>query len=100
MNGRIVPWEESRIHVHTDAVLRGASVFEGLRAYKSAGGDDLLLFRVADHMHRLFCPSKCFFRLREQHTAAEVLQGTVEVLIAKQMRDHGPYRRGRSFRRL
>ena len=28
MNGSIRPWEESLIHVGSDAVLRGASVFE------------------------------------------------------------------------
>lgn len=87
MNGRIVPWDESRIHIHTDAVLRGASVFEGLRAYKSADGDDLLLFRVADHMHRLFGTSMRFLRMREPYTAAELLQGTIELLHANQVRD-------------
>ena len=53
LNGRITPWEESLIHVGSDAVLRGASVFEGIRAYRSEDGKDLLLFRLADHWRRL-----------------------------------------------
>jgi len=32
LNGKVTPWAESLIHINTDAGLRGASVFEGLRA--------------------------------------------------------------------
>jgi len=87
MNGRIVPWEDSRIHVQTDAVVRGASVFEGLRAYRSAGGDDLLLFRVGDHMHRLFGTSMRFLRMRAPCAPAELVQGVVDLLHANEVRD-------------
>ncbi|HYW26783.1 MAG TPA: branched-chain amino acid transaminase [Terriglobales bacterium] len=87
MNGQIVPWDESRIHVNTDAVLRGASVFEGLRAYRSASGDDLLLFRVADHMHRLFGTSMRFLRMRAPYQKDELLQGVVDLLRANELRD-------------
>jgi branched-chain amino acid aminotransferase len=87
MNGRIVSWEESRIHVHTDAVLRGASVFEGLRAYRAADRDDLLLFRVHDHMHRLFDTSMRFLRMRAPYTPTELLQGVIDLLHANEVRD-------------
>jgi branched-chain amino acid aminotransferase len=87
MNGRIVPWDDSRIHVNTDAVLRGASVFEGLRAYRSATGDDLLLFRVADHMHRLFGTSMRFLRMRAPYSPDELLRGVVDLLHANEIRD-------------
>jgi branched-chain amino acid aminotransferase len=87
MNGRIVPWEESRIHVATDAVLRGASVFEGLRAYRSADGEDLLLFRVGDHMHRLFGTSMRFLRMRAPYAPDELLQGVIDLLHANGIHD-------------
>ncbi len=87
MNGRIVPWEDSRIHVNTDAVLRGASVFEGLRAYRSADGDDLLLFRFADHMHRLFGTSMRFLRMRTPYGPDQLLQGVIDLLHANGFRD-------------
>jgi branched-chain amino acid aminotransferase len=87
MNGRIVPWDDSRIHVNTDAVLRGASVFEGLRAYRSVDGDDLLLFRVADHMHRLFGTSMRFLRMRAPYGPDELLQGVIDLLHANEVRD-------------
>ncbi|HSR26608.1 MAG TPA: branched-chain amino acid transaminase [Candidatus Eisenbacteria bacterium] len=87
MNGQIVPWDESRIHVHTDAVLRGASVFEGLRAYRAADGDDVLLFRVADHLHRLFDTSMRFLRMRAPFSRTELLRGVIDLLQANGVRD-------------
>jgi branched-chain amino acid aminotransferase len=87
MNGRIVPWEDSRIHIYTDAVLRGASVFEGIRAYRSAEGDDLLLFRIDDHWHRLFDTSMRFLRMRAPYAPAELLQGILDLLHANEVRD-------------
>jgi branched-chain amino acid aminotransferase len=86
MNGRIVPWEDSRVHVNTDAVLRGASVFEGLRAYRSARGDDLLLFRVDDHMRRLFGTSMRFLRMRAPYSPAELVQGAIDLIQANEIR--------------
>ena len=87
MNGRIVPWDESRVHVNTDAVLRGASVFEGIRAYRSARGDDLLLFRTGDHMHRLFDTSMRFLRMRAPYGREELVQGAIDLLRANGVRD-------------
>ena len=87
MNGRITPWEESRIHVNADALLRGASVFEGIRAYRSAVADDLLLFRVHDHMRRLFGTSMRFLRMRLPYGPDDLIQGVIELLRANQVRE-------------
>ncbi len=87
MNGRITRWEESRIHVNADALLRGASVFEGIRAYRSAVADDLLLFRVHDHMRRLFGTSMRFVRMRLPYGPDDLIQGVIELLRANQVRD-------------
>jgi len=87
MNGRIVPWDESRIHVNSDALLRGASVFEGLRAYRSADGGDLLLFRVHDHMYRLFGTSMRFLRMRSAYGPVELVQGVIDLLRANEVHD-------------
>jgi len=87
MNGRVTPWEESRLHVASDAVLRGASVFEGLRAYRSADGDDLLLFRLREHFDRLFGGSMRVLRMRIGYTAEELTQGVIDLLQANEVRD-------------
>jgi len=87
MNGNVRPWEESVIHVGSDAVLRGASVFEGIRAYRSADGQDLLLFRVADHFERLYGGSMRVLRMRIEYTAEQLTQGMIELLRANEVRD-------------
>jgi branched-chain amino acid aminotransferase len=87
MNGKVRPWEESLIHVGSDAVLRGASVFEGIRAYRSTDGQDLLLFRVADHFDRLYGGSMRVLRMRIGYSAEQLKQGVIELLRANQFRD-------------
>ena len=87
LNGRITPWAESVVHVGSDAVLRGASVFEGIRAYRSADGGDLLLFRLADHFERLFSGSMRVLRMRIGFTPAELAAGIIDLLHANEVRD-------------
>jgi len=81
MNGRLVPWADSAIHISTEAVLRGASVFEGIRAYRSED-NGLLLFRLDDHMRRLYDTSMRFTRMRIAYTAEELAEGIATLLEA------------------
>lgn len=53
MDGRIVPWEQARIHVRTEAVMNATTVFEGLRAYWNRDQRHLYVFRVPEHIRRL-----------------------------------------------
>src|SRR5213592_2257437 len=87
MNGRIVPWDDSRLHVSSDAVLRGASVFEGIRAYRAAAGDELLIFRVGDHMKRLFGTSMRVLRLEVPYSPDKFVDGMRELLRANDMHE-------------
>jgi branched-chain amino acid aminotransferase len=87
LNGRITPWEESLIHVGSDAVLRGASVFEGIRAYRSEDGQDLLLFRLADHWRRLYDGSMRVLRMNTAFSAEQLTAGVIELLKANEVRD-------------
>lgn len=50
--GRFVPAEEARISVMSHVVQYGTGCFEGIRGYRSALGDDVLLFRVPEHLER------------------------------------------------
>jgi branched-chain amino acid aminotransferase len=84
MNGRLVPWADSHLHVGTEAVLRGASVFEGIRAYSSADGD-LLLFRFSDHIRRLIDSSMRFFQMRLSYEEADYAAGIAALLRANEV---------------
>lgn len=48
MDGEMVPWRDSKVHVLTHAMHYGSAVFEGQRAY---GGE---VFKLEEHTARLF----------------------------------------------
>lgn len=51
MNGDLVDWEQAQVHVLTHTLHYGTGVFEGIRAYATAGGPGV--FRLTDHIVRL-----------------------------------------------
>jgi branched-chain amino acid aminotransferase len=87
MNGRVVPWEESTVHVSSDVVRTAASVFEGLRAYRSREGSDLMLFRADDHMKRLFNVSMRVMRMQIEYGPAQLIEGVKDLLRASDARE-------------
>ncbi|MET8360535.1 branched-chain amino acid transaminase [Micromonospora sp. NPDC005171] len=53
-NGDLVPWESATIHVNAVGHASTAAVFEGIKAYRADDGERLLLFRLHDHLRRLY----------------------------------------------
>ncbi|MGN9908686.1 branched-chain amino acid transaminase [Phytohabitans sp. LJ34] len=47
------PWEEATVHVWTEAVVRAASVFEGMRGYWNEQESRHYFLHMPDHMRRL-----------------------------------------------
>jgi branched-chain amino acid aminotransferase len=58
MDGELVDWDDARIHVLTHTLHYGCGVFEGIRAY--ATDDGPAVFRLTDHITRLFNSAKIF----------------------------------------
>jgi branched-chain amino acid aminotransferase len=59
MDGEYVDWDEARVHILTPSLHYGWGVFEGIRAYETAGGGSAV-FRLTDHMERLFRSAKIY----------------------------------------
>lgn len=57
-NGKIIPWEEAKVHVMTHALHYGSSVFEGIRCYHSYQGP--VIFRLHEHIQRLYNSAKMY----------------------------------------
>src|SRR5258707_12537371 len=57
-DGKLVPWRDANTHVLTHTLHYGLGVFEGVRAYKTAGGP--AIFRLQDHTDRLFRSAQIF----------------------------------------
>ncbi len=80
-DGKIVPWGDAKVHISTATVLRGANIFEGVRAYWNDGERELYIFRNADHMARLWNSAK-IMRMPVPWSADELTQGELDVIRA------------------
>jgi branched-chain amino acid aminotransferase len=58
MNGKLVPWNDAKVHVGTHALHYGSAVFEGIRAYPTEDGP--AVFRLEAHTERLFASAKIY----------------------------------------
>ena len=47
MDGKLVKWDDAKVHVLTHSLHYANAVFEGTRAYKTKKG--LAIFRLQDH---------------------------------------------------
>ncbi len=51
LNGKLVDWEDAKVHVLAHALNYGTGVFEGIRVYHTPKG--MAIFRLGDHVQRL-----------------------------------------------
>ncbi|HZT66079.1 MAG TPA: branched-chain amino acid transaminase [Acidimicrobiales bacterium] len=56
MDGRLVDWDDAKVHILTHSLHYGLGVFEGIRAYATSQGP--AVFRLTDHIRRLFNSAK------------------------------------------
>jgi branched-chain amino acid aminotransferase len=64
-NGEFTPWEQCQVHVRAQALMSGAAVFEGLRAYWNPERQQSYLFRIPEHAARLAASLKVM-RMRQE----------------------------------
>ncbi len=86
LNGEIVPPEEAKISVFSQAVLRGGSVYEGLRAYRGEERDNLFVWMLDSHIDRLFDSMKVM-RIESPYTRDERRGAVVDWIRANDFRD-------------
>jgi branched-chain amino acid aminotransferase len=79
MDGEIVPWAQARIHVATEAVLRGENVFEGVRAYWNEDEQELFIFKNAEHLRRLRQSAKVM-RMTIPYSDGELTRAILDLL--------------------
>ena len=77
MNGTLVDWADAKVHVLTHTLHYGTGVFEGIRAYETAGGP--AAFRLTDHMTRLFDSAKILM-MDIPYTVDELVQAAKDTI--------------------
>ncbi|BBM71011.1 branched-chain amino acid transaminase [Rhodothermus marinus] len=78
-NGKLVPFEEAKIHVLSHVVHYGSSVFEGIRCYNTARGP--AVFRLREHMRRLLDSAR-IYRMEVPYTLEELETAALETIRA------------------
>ncbi len=77
MNGTLVDWADAKVHVLTHTLHYGTGVFEGIRAYETAGGP--AAFRLTDHIERLFDSAKILM-MDIPYTVDELVQAAKDTI--------------------
>jgi branched-chain amino acid aminotransferase len=84
MNGKLVPWDDARIHVMSHVVHYGSNVFEGIRAYDTSSLGPAV-FCLDQHLARMYRSAKVY-RMCIPYPQEELKQATFETILANKLR--------------
>ena len=82
MNGKLVPWDDARIHVGSHVIHYGSAVFEGVRCYATPEGP--AVFRLHAHTERLYDSAK-IYRMDVPIGPDEFNQAIVDTIAANRL---------------
>ncbi len=80
MDGKLINWDEAKVHVLTHTLHYGLGVFEGIRCYACENGKSAV-FRLKDHIRRLFDSAKIVM-MKIPYTQEQIYNATLETLKA------------------
>ena len=83
MNGKLVNWDDAKVHVLTHAMHYGSSWFEGIRCYDTKRGP--AVFRLGAHLRRLYDSSK-MYRAEIPYTLKQFEDAVKETIRANKMK--------------
>jgi branched-chain amino acid aminotransferase len=83
-NGKLVSWDDAKIHVMSHVVHYGSSVFEGIRCYNTSKGP--AVFCLRQHVRRLLNSAKVY-RMEVGYTEEEVSTAILETIRANKMKE-------------
>jgi len=83
MDGKMVEWDEAKVHVCTHVLHYGSGVFEGIRAYETESGT--AVFRLKEHIERLFNSAK-ILKMEIPYTKEEFRQAVKDTIKANKLK--------------
>lgn len=84
MNGKMVNWDDAKIHVLSHVVHYGSSLFEGQRCYKTPRGP--ACFRHQDHVDRLWDSCK-IYRMEIPFTKQQIFDAILELIAINKLEE-------------
>jgi branched-chain amino acid aminotransferase len=82
MNGKLVAWDDAKIHIGAHVIHYGSAVFEGLRAYSTPEGT--AVFRLDAHTERLYNSAK-IYRMDVPYSPDEFNTALCETIVANRL---------------
>jgi branched-chain amino acid aminotransferase len=76
-NGKLILWDDAKLHVMSHVVNYGSSVFEGVRCYSLPSGP--AIFRAPEHAQRLLDSAKVY-RIDVDYTREDIINAMCDVV--------------------
>ena len=83
MNGKLVNWDDAKIHILSHVIHYGSSWFEGIRCYNTKKGS--AIFRLDKHIERLYDSVK-IYRTEIPYSKAEFEAAIMETIRANELK--------------
>ncbi len=83
MNGKLVSWDDAKIHVLSHVVHYGSSWFEGIRCYETKRGS--AIFRLDAHLRRLYDSAK-IYRAEIPYTEQQLVEAVKQTIAANKLK--------------
>jgi branched-chain amino acid aminotransferase len=83
MNGKLVDWDDAKIHVLSHVIHYGTSWFEGIRCYNTKKGS--AIFRLREHLERLYDSVK-IYRAEIPYAIEELTQAVINLIKVNKLK--------------
>ncbi len=83
MNGKLIDWDNAKVHVLSHVLHYGSSWFEGIRCYDTAKGS--AVFRLDEHLKRLENSAK-IYRAEIPYSMVQLKQAVMETIRVNKMK--------------
>ncbi len=82
MNGRLIDWDDAKIHILSHVIHYGSSMFEGIRCYETKRGSAVLFLK--EHIRRLYDSAK-IYRAEIPFTQLELRDAVIQTIQANHL---------------
>ena len=82
MNGKIINWDDAKIHVLSHGLHYGSGVFEGIRCYSTPKGS--FVFRLTDHLKRML-KSAIPYKMKIPYSFDELKKAVFDTIKANKL---------------
>ncbi len=84
MDGKLVDWDDAKVHVLTHSLHYGLAIFEGIRCYNTKKGQ--AIFRLEEHVNRFF-DSAHIFNMKIPFSRREIAEAIIKTVKSSGLKE-------------